>query len=237
MINITIDERHDPAELGKTLRETSRLQIPNFLTEESANTLYDLISRNKTWFVAYNEGDNYYETPIEHMTRLTPAQQQQFLRPIMMGANRGFQYYFQQYYMTEAIKNGREQGHPLHQMHDYVNSAPFLDFMRTLTGVAEIDRSDSFASRYMPNNFLTNHDDTHANETRVAAYTISMTKNWNPDWGGNTVFYDEDGNITAGFKPAFNTLNIFFVPQPHAVQLVAPFAGEPRLSYLGWLKR
>jgi Rps23 Pro-64 3,4-dihydroxylase Tpa1-like proline 4-hydroxylase len=32
-------------------------------------------------------------------------------------------------------------------------------------------------------------------------------------------------------------LNIFLVPQMHSVQLVSPFAGGSRTSYLGWLHR
>lgn len=237
MINITIDKRHDPEALAKVYAETGRLQVPNFFTEETANALHELISTNKTWFSAYNEGDNYYEVPVASMMNMPREQKIQFMQKVQLGAQRGFQYFFDQYYMTEAIRNGREAGHPLHQMHDYVNSGGFLDFMRVLTGTPEIDRSDSFASQYLPGHFLTTHDDTHANEDRVAAYTISMTKNWNPNWGGNLMFLDETGNITGGFKPAFNTLNIFKVPQAHAVQHVAPFAGERRLSYLGWLKR
>lgn len=237
MIQIALDKRHDPTVLGKTLQETGRLQVPDFFPADVADSLFDLISRNSTWYTAYNEGDNYFESPADDVAKLAPAQKQQFFRKIQMGANKGFQYFFNQYYMTEAIENGREQGHPLHQMHDFVNTDAFLDFMRTLTGVDAINRSDSFASMYLPGHFLTRHDDNHAKETRVAAYTISMTRNWNADWGGNLVFYGDDGNINGGWVPQFNTLNIFMVPQSHAVQLVAPYAGEPRYSFLGWLKR
>jgi len=118
-----------------------------------------------------------------------------------------------------------------------VNSDSFLGFMRTLVGNKEIDRSDSYASCYLPGHFLTAHDDTHPNEDRVAAYTISLTKGWKPDWGGNLVFLDKCKNIEEGYMPSFNTLNIFLVPKLHAVQMVSPFAGAPRFSLLGWLKK
>lgn len=62
-----------------------------------------------------------------------------------------------------------------------------------------------------------------------------MTPEWDENWGGYLAFYDEAGNVVEAFKPAFNTLNLFTVPQHHAVQLVTPFAGAPRTSYLGWL--
>ena len=48
---------------------------------------------------------------------------------------------------------------------------------------------------------------------------------------------DDAGNIIEAFIPSFNTLNIFLVPRMHSVQLVSPFAGGNRTSYLGWLHR
>jgi Rps23 Pro-64 3,4-dihydroxylase Tpa1-like proline 4-hydroxylase len=71
----------------------------------------------------------------------------------------------------------------------------------------------------------------------VAAYVFSMTKVWDKNWGGHLAFFDDAGNITHAFVPSFNTLNIFLVPQLHSVQLVSPFAGANRSSYLGWLHR
>jgi Rps23 Pro-64 3,4-dihydroxylase Tpa1-like proline 4-hydroxylase len=71
----------------------------------------------------------------------------------------------------------------------------------------------------------------------VAAYVFSMTKVWDKNWGGHLAFFDDAGNITDAFVPSFNTLNIFLVPQLHSVQLVSPFAGANRSSYLGWLHR
>jgi len=50
-------------------------------------------------------------------------------------------------------------------------------------------------------------------------------------------FFDDNGNIKEAFIPSFNTLNIFLVPQMHSVQLVSPFAGANRCSYLGWFHR
>jgi len=109
--------------------------------------------------------------------------------------------------------------------------------MRTLTGVKSIRKADSYATMYAPGHFLTEHDDRHEKHDRVAAYVISMTKNWDKNWGGHLAFFDDGGNIKEALIPSFNTLNIFLIPQMHSVQLVSPFAGENRTSYLGWLHR
>ena len=42
--------------------------------------------------------------------------------------------------------------------------------------------------------------------------------------------------VARGYMPAFNTLNIFRVPQPHSVAWVTPLAGAPRYAVTGWLR-
>mgnify|MGYP001826006807 FL=1 len=236
-IELAINPKHNPEELAQTLREKGRLQVPDFLTDDSKEHLYQLLQENQIWHLSYNEGQENYESEESAYNALTPPQRQKFVNNIYARARDNFQYFFKQYYISQAIKLGENSGHPMHPVHDWVNSARFLGFMRELTATPEIRESDSYASLYGPGHFLTMHDDQHATHDRVAAWVISMTPNWNENWGGYLAFYDEKGNVTDAFKPAFNTLNIFTVPQRHAVQLVAPFAGRPRTSYLGWLLR
>lgn len=236
-MKLEIDPQHDPSELHNKLVEKGRLQIRNFLTPQSADHLYELLTKNRRWYTTYNHGDEHSESLAEDVARLAPQHRQQFFGRIYQGARTGFQFVFNQYAITTAIQNNEDPGHPLHAMQDNVNSPEFLGFMRTLTGRDDIDCSDSYVSQYLPGHFLTSHDDRHAHEKRIAAYTISLTKNWREDWGGHLVFFDDDGNIEEGFKPAFNTLNIFFMPKMHAVQQVTHYAGAARTSFLGWLKQ
>lgn len=234
---LTINPDLDPRELGKKLQETGRLQVRHFLTAESADYLHEIHTRNEDWSLAYNEGNNYYESSIQQLRMATPQQQQQFMNSIYARARTQFQYVFFQYYITQAIELNEQPGHPMHQFDEFMNSEEVLSMMRTLTGVDAIRKADSYASRYAPGHFLTAHDDRHDRHDRVAAYVISMTPLWDKNWGGHLAFFDEDGNVTEALIPSYNTLNIFLVPQMHAVQLVSPFAGATRTSYLGWLHR
>jgi Rps23 Pro-64 3,4-dihydroxylase Tpa1-like proline 4-hydroxylase len=223
--------------LGRTLQEQGRLQVTNFLTPETAEYLHRIHMENKDWYLAYNDGSEYYESSAEELQALSPAQKQQFMNNIYRRARTQFQYVFFQYYITQAIELNEQPGHPMHQVHEFMNSAEVLDMMRTLTGDSAVRKADSYASNYAPGHFLTAHDDRHDTHDRVAAYVIGMTKTWDKNWGGHLAFFDDAGNITDGLVPAFNTLNMFLVPQMHAVQLVSPFAGASRSSYLGWLHR
>ena len=214
-IELSIQPQHRAEKLSEPLQHRGRLQVPNFLAEHSALELYQLLQEHSHWYLTYNEGQQNYESEESAFSALPTSQQQKFLNNIYSRARENFQYLFKQYYISQAVKLGENAGHPMHEIHDWVNSEEFLGFMRQLTKSPEATRSDSYASVYEPGHFLTMHE----------------------NWGGYLTFYDEEGNVTEAFKPTFNTLNVFTIPQKHAVQLVAPFAGSLRTSYMGWLLR
>lgn len=227
----------DPDLLGKSFVEHGRLQIPGIFDQATASYLHTLLNEHQDWYLAYNEGDRFYESSMAELQAMTPRQQQRFNQGISERARDQFQYVFFQYYITQAIRLGEQPGHPMHAMHAFMNEESTLEFMRRLTGQDDIRSADSFASCYMPGHFLTRHDDRHTTHDRVAAYVFSMTPDWNPNWGGHLAFFDANGHIEQAWMPTFNTLNLFLVPQDHAVQQVTSFAGVRRTSYIGWLHR
>ncbi|WP_171022306.1 2OG-Fe(II) oxygenase [Thalassotalea litorea] len=216
---------------------TSRLQIQNFFTNDTAEYLLQLLQAHQEWYLAYNHGNQFYESTLEDLQRLSPEQRHQFKSNIEKRAQNHFQYVFFQYYISQAIELGENPNHPLHAFEDFVNSDVYLDKMRFLTAEEKINKADSYASYYAPGHFLSEHDDIHPKHDRVAACTFSLTKNWQLNWGGHLAFYDKQGNIDKALIPAFNTMNVFKIPQSHAVQPVAPWAGAKRLSLLSWLHR
>jgi SM-20-related protein len=111
-----------------------------------------------------------------------------------------------------------------------------VDFLRVVTGKKGIDFADAQATAYGPGHFLTAHDDEVAGKQRHAAYVFNLTPVWRVDWGGLLLFHGADGHVSRGFTPSFNALNIFAVPQPHSVSMVAPFAANRRYSVTGWLR-
>src|SRR5690606_24819670 len=100
----------------------------------------------------------------------------------------------------------------------------------------DIAFADSQATRFSAGHFLTTHDDDVAGKQRRAAYVLNLTPHWRTDWGGVLQFIDADGHVTAGLAPKFNALNLFRVPQQHAVSFVTPSAPSSRYSITGWLR-
>lgn len=236
-MDLSLNPTLDLEALRARFRVHGRVQVPGFLNEDSANAILRAMEGNRRWFLSYNEGPNNLETDLAQIQRLPPVEQQRFMQAIQRRAASQFQYCYVQYYISENIRRGEDPGHPLHAVEHFLNDAPFLDFMRTLTDEPGIHTADAMASIYGPGHFLTEHDDRHGSRDRVAAYVLQLTRDWNRNWGGHLAFFDEQGNISDAFLPSFNTLNVFRVPQSHAVQLVAPFAQGYRRSITGWVHR
>lgn len=237
MHNIQINPDLDLEHYREQYLKDGRLQIPNFFIKESAEYLLSLIVKNKIWYFAYNNRANYYESTLEEVKALPEATYNKFMKNIESRASTGFQYAFNQYHISQAIECGENIDNEIHRIDEFFNGDHFLTFIRNLTTDIKIIKSDTYISSYQKRHFLTSHDDKHQKHDRSAAFTLGMNKNWDKNWGGYLAFYDELDNVKEAFKPSFNTLNIFSVPQEHAVQQVTSFAQQDRISYLGWLLR
>jgi Rps23 Pro-64 3,4-dihydroxylase Tpa1-like proline 4-hydroxylase len=152
---------------------------------------------------------------------------------------RGKEYAFiyGQYRMLDAYREGWREHEALDLLVEHINSEPLLDLVRDVTGIRELVKGDAQATLYGPNHFLAVHDDSHVEEGWRIAYVMNFcAEEWRPDWGGYLLFFDEDGDVVAGFKPRFNALNMFRVPARHNVSYVPPFAPVARFAITGWFR-
>jgi hypothetical protein len=99
---IEINPVHDLDDLGRTLQQKGRLQVPDFFTLDSADYLNQLLVDRKHWNLAYNDGNNFYENPVDQIEALEPRQRQQFMNNIFVRARTQFQYMFKQYYISQT---------------------------------------------------------------------------------------------------------------------------------------
>jgi Rps23 Pro-64 3,4-dihydroxylase Tpa1-like proline 4-hydroxylase len=175
------------------------------------------------------------EIPPERLGGLTEEQARGILSKVHAGARRGFQFYYHYFPIVEPYFQTPDQG-PLAALFEWLNSAAMLDFVRRVTGLADIRWADAHAAMYAPGQFLSSHDDLKPHLQRRAAYVLNFTRDWRNDWGGYLQFFDEDGNVTAALKPGFNMLNMFTVPQEHSVGMVSPYAQGRRYSVTGWFR-
>lgn len=216
-----------------------RVQIRDFLTLPAANTIRHVLASETPWGLAWRAGgDGPHRVRQQQLRSLTPAQRQELAAKIGQ-AMRGTDYAFiySQYAMLNAYLEQWGEQDALAFLVEHINSEPMLNLVRDVTGIPELAKADAQATLYAPNQFLALHDDSHVAEGWRIAYVMNFCSgDWRPDWGGYLLFYDEDGDVTAGFKPRFNALNMFRVPARHSVSYVPPFAPVGRFAITGWFR-
>ena len=237
MTSFALQPGLDPAALAEAYEQDGRLQIVNFLRHDGAQALFRQLAESREWRLAINRGEQIEDFDPAELAAGPPERLEALDRAVVEGGRQDFQFRYQTIRLPEYGTGAAQVPPPLlREFVDFLCSAEMVGFMRTLTGVKDIGFADGHASRYEPGHFLTAHDDTNVGFGRRAAYVLNLTPQWRPDWGGLLLFYDERGNVVRGFTPAFNTLNIFRVPQPHNVSWVTPLAGAPRYAVTGWLR-
>lgn len=224
----------DPAPFAATFAREGVVQIPVFLEPEDGQAAAALLEGVPAWaIVAPDETNETLVITDEAIRRFGDAAVRQFLQSALKRASRGFSFIHLSYALQDEY--GRDPSAPIHRLTELVQSRPFLDFGAAVIGAEHVAGVRAQASNYRPGDFLTVHDDKHGRDTRLAAFTLGVTREWRPDWGGQLLFHDANGEIERGFMPGFNVLTLFKVPRSHSVAPVAAYAAAKRLSVTGWL--
>lgn len=226
----------DATSLAARFRADRRLQIDDFLSLGSAGSLRDELMASSRWRHVIKGGSQVFEIARSDFEAMPAVERNRLDEAVHAAAVRGFQF---RYDLIRVPDDGSERaraGTRLNEFAALMSSPDTLAFLRTITGAEKIDFADAQATLYRPGDFLTRHDDNVDGKFRQLAYVLSLTPDWQAEWGGLLLFNDDQGRLADAFVPRFNTLSIFSVPQPHSVSFVAPFAPVPRLSVTGWLR-
>lgn len=216
-----------------------RIQVRDVLTDETARTIRTILAQETRWGLAWRAGsDGPHGVRAEDLSAMgAPGRQAIGTRvsQAMTGADYGFAY--AQYRMLDAYLERWAPGSPHDLLLEYINAEPFLDLVRRITGMPSLLKADAQATLYAPGHFLACHDDSHVAEGWQVAYVLNLgLDEWRQDWGGYLLFYDDDGDVVSGYRPRFNALNLFAVPQSHSVSYVPPFAPVGRFAITGWFR-
>ena len=213
-----------------------RIHIRPILSPASAEAIHRCLTSQIPWQLHLNDGDRPINLAGAQFEELPDADRARFLQSVYACAGQRFQYLFNSFPISDIYERGEHRSLYVMRLYEFLNSSEFLNFAREITGIRSIALTDAQATLYRPGHFLTHHDDLIRDKKRVAAYVLNFTPTWVTDWGGILQFIAEDGHLAEGYTPTFNALNLFRVPQLHAVSYVAPFAQAGRLSITGWLR-
>lgn len=224
------------ARLATDFSLSRRIQIPDFLETDLARDVRLELENSAQWRRVIHGGGKVFEMASDRFDALPPDQRAAVDQAVIQDARRGFQY---RYDVIRVPDDPRERdGIPtrLASLATLMNTPETLAILRHIAGDDDIAFADIQATRYVPGDFLTRHDDAVAGKNRRLAYVLGLTPGWQPEWGGLLIFTDEKGRLVDAMAPRFNALCLFSVPQAHSVTYVAPYADGKRVSVTGWLR-
>lgn len=224
----------DPETLSGAWETGERLHIPNILSQETADRLEAALSAERDWTRSVTMRSGVFHVPLKDDEPQSQTHRKWLADSIVDGGDAKMQYVYDNRPLGSGHTPNPPRGDILDDFEYWLNAEPQLAVLRAITGAAETRKVYCQASRFLPGQVLTEHNDQGAGK-RLYAHVFNFTRNWNPDWGGLLIFYDAAGHVSRGFTPGFNSLNLFRTPQSHAVTQIAPFAQHPRLSVSGWL--
>lgn len=233
---IGIDPGLKPSSMAVAFEKTGRIHIPGFLRPAGAQQLHAALVRETDWLCSTMGDGQTVDVSVDMLNTMDPARAMRFLALAHAEAREGFHYMFDTIRISDRVEKGQPLAPALGAAYAFLNSPVFLDFVRALTGDPRPTHTDAQATRYEQGHYLNEHDDKKPEAGRLYAYVLNLTPRWRTDWGGLLTFSDDDGHLNQAYRPAWNALNLFRVPQKHAVSCVTPFAGAPRLSITGWVR-
>lgn len=234
---LTLNPDTDLAAARAAFERRGRLHLPGVLAPASAERVWaSLVSADALWARSTLVKGEPRELDLAWLEALPAAEKAAMAADRRLRARNGFQYDFDNFRLSDAALAGARFGRDYESVFDMLNGPEFLAMARAVTGDDRIAYLDAQTTRYRAGHFLTQHDDEKPGHDRLYAYVLGFTKGWRADWGGLLAFIGDDGHVEEAWTPAFNSLNVFRVPKPHAVTQVADYAGGDRLSITGWMR-
>lgn len=230
----------DRAALAEAFARDRRVQVRDLLTTETAEEIRMVLSQATRWGLAM-QSDEAGPQQVLPEELPTPAGQQR-AQALMQAtheaaANGGYAFRYAQHSLVQSVQEKWDPDGPHEILLEHLNAPDFMAFIQQVTGFGELVKADGQATLYAPQHFLGRHIDSHVAEGWKVAYVMNFTLgDWRPEWGGYLQFFDDDGDVVHAFRPRFNSLNLFAVPQPHAVSFVPPFAPLGRYAITGWFR-
>lgn len=233
----------DRSYLAEQFARHKRGQIRDVLTHETAKEVQGILAQHTPWGLAIQAGDATEPGPQQVLsTELATNEGKQKAQQLVnaactASAQGGYGFHFAQYSLVQAMQQKWNADGPHEMLLEYLNAPDFMQLVRDVTGIQELVKADAQATLFAPQHFLGLHNDSHVAEGWRVAYVLNLgMEDWKPDWGGYLNFFDQDGDIIKGYRPRFNALNLFAVPQDHNVSFVPPFAPAARFAITGWFR-
>ena len=227
--------------LKNTFQQNKKVVIDNFLDLESAETLYSFFAHDmpeewwKASFIDFDNfsGDGYGNVVLKPRTN----ENKQIIRQKLVESQKAFLDNKFSYFFDRTTTDHVDGCNCIEcEYRKFLQDESTKKWFSNLIDDEITYVGEFFASRFLPNHFLSPH---HDHDKGKIATVLNLSKNWKPEWGGCLHFLDSDyKNVTRHVQPSFNKLSLFDIPSsngiPHYVSHVVPGCKLGRISYTGW---
>jgi hypothetical protein len=211
-----------------------KVVIKDFLKEETANFLFDFLSGRESavyWYTAVlagNDATGYEAEPnyFSHTDSIEDIETNEFAAVQSFG--RGF-------FSYSFDKTGEHPKSCTCEICNFTNLIQSSEIFGKIAEIfnAELKKSVFYATRFKQVQFFAPHE---INSGKIG-FRYELTKNWKPEWGGNTFFTEED-KIKEIITPSFNTLTLYDISSYNSkfVSQVAAGVTDGVYSIEGYIK-
>lgn len=220
----------DLAQATQDYAVNKKLRVDGILPDAQAQQFSKYILGSVEYCQAFFLDGQYREASVEKWRQITAEERQETMKIVFSEAAKGVGFW----YGRRAIND--ECSIELQAFLAWLNSEPTLSAIRQITGDNTLKSASAQATRFMPGDFLTRHQDVVAEEQRRIAYVINLSPKWHPDWGGLLQFFELSGKPLEAWSPDFNSLSLFDVRHVHSVTSISNFAPHPRVAISGWFR-
>lgn len=236
---LQLNPRLDRAALAAGFSGAGRLQVRDILTPESAAAVRRILVEETPWGLAWQAGAAAGAELVraEQLRAMSAAEQAAIVRRAAGTDTQDYAFAYSSYPLVTAYLERWRPGSAQERILEELNSPALLDFIRGVSGIREIVKMDGQATLYGPGHFLWPHSDAERERGRRVAYVLNLTLGeWKPHWGGYLNFFNDQWDVEQAFRPRFNSLNLFRVPQWHDVGEVSRAAPLARYAITGWAR-
>jgi Rps23 Pro-64 3,4-dihydroxylase Tpa1-like proline 4-hydroxylase len=215
------------------------VQIPNYydlkVVEDCYQHLAQFACDMHQWQLATLVQGKPFMAQVNKYLDQPPQVRSHFIAELLRYAQQNdFQYFYE--FIRLLSDHDKTPAH-LSDMAAMIESNDNLKTLKEIISNPAITQIDAQITGYKPGHFLKRHSDEgyQSEHQRKAAYVLSLSKQWQPDWGGLLHLMDDEGTIEHTITPTFNTMVMFKVPTPHFVSQVTNYCPDTRFSITGWL--
>ncbi len=232
--NFEVNPELNTSLLANAFKKSSRLQIPDFLSQSAAKSILECL-KTLDWRLVLNENGKHFDIHPAQIDALGPTKTSLIINAAKQRRHSQFQYLYKNYPIADMVSSGNLSEDVLIRLYETFNSEAVLRFLNQVT-CADAEFCDMQATNFQAGHFLNHHDDGVIGKNRKFAYVYSLTPEWTAELGGQLEFFDSNRKMTDAFVPAFNTLSIFSVPVMHQVSPVIEDTQKERISITGWFR-